>query len=102
VRPAPSGQGAAPDATRGLSTPDVLPQRVRGASLAQQLRREAAQMEDGPEGESDKDVFSPEASARAMSAIHQGLKRAGMFQGDEPHGAHGRQDESADPSADEL
>ena len=37
-----------------------------------------------------------------MSAIHQGLKRAGMFQGDEPHGAHGRQDESADPSADEL
>ncbi|GHD87312.1 sensor histidine kinase [Streptomyces naganishii] len=95
---------AAPGAGRPLSTPEVLPQRVRGASLAQQLRREAAQAqaEGGHGDEGDDDVFSPEASARAMSAIHLGLKRAGMFQGDEPHGAHGRQDESADRSADEL
>ncbi|MFK4148483.1 nitrate- and nitrite sensing domain-containing protein [Streptomyces sp. NPDC004065] len=106
-RPAPSAPYGVPapraaGSSRGLTTPNVLPQRVRGASLAQQLRREAAQMEQGSEGERDEDAFSPEASARAMSAIHQGLKRAGMVQGDEPRGAHGRRDESADPSADEL
>ncbi|GGX97237.1 sensor histidine kinase [Streptomyces anandii] len=104
--PAPASGAAAPAPGAGgaLSTPEILPQRVRGASLAQQLRREAAQAQaDGrPGDEGDDDVFSPEASARAMSAIHQGLKRAGMFQGDEPHGAHGRQDESAGRSADEL
>jgi hypothetical protein len=104
VRPASHGQAAAPDTTHVLNTPaapEVLPQRVRGVNLAQQLRREAAEMDDGADGESHSAFFSPEASARTMSAIHAGLKRAGMVHGDEPHGAHGRQDESADPSADE-
>ncbi|MFF8595032.1 nitrate- and nitrite sensing domain-containing protein [Streptomyces sp. NPDC015220] len=92
------GRAGRPDAPRPLTTPTVLPQRVRGASLAQQLRREAAQAEDEPVGGSDDDVISPDASARAMSAIHQGLKRAWMSQDDDtPHGAHGRPSDAAGP-----
>ncbi|WP_416966615.1 ATP-binding protein [Streptomyces sp. 4F14] len=57
-----------------LTTPDVLPRRTRGAALAQQLRKEAAQFGEG--GEPDESVISPDASARALSAIQRGLKRA--------------------------
>ncbi|MDG9715429.1 nitrate- and nitrite sensing domain-containing protein [Streptomyces sp. DH24] len=88
-----------PDAPRPLTTPSVLPQRVKGASLAQQLRKEAAQ---GIDRQEDDETISPVASARAMSAIHQGLKRAWTAQDDEPPGAFGRQDDSAGPSAHEL
>jgi hypothetical protein len=80
----------------------VLPQRVRGASLAQQLRREAAQAADDGDDGSD-DVISPDASARTMSAIHQGLKRAWRSEDDDtPHGAHGRPSDGAGPTAHEL
>ncbi|MFF1678397.1 nitrate- and nitrite sensing domain-containing protein [Streptomyces sp. NPDC058256] len=102
--PASRGQTSAPDTAPGLNPPDVpevLPQRVRGSSLAEQLRREVAGMKDSADGESHSTFASPEASARAMSAIQEGLRRAGMVQGDEPHGTHGRQDQSADPSAHE-
>ncbi|MEW2296340.1 nitrate- and nitrite sensing domain-containing protein [Streptomyces sp. NPDC006743] len=108
VTPAAPAAGAsapdgAPDTSGPLTTPSVLPQRVRGASLAQQLRREAAYAEDEPAGGSDDDVISPDASARAMSAIHQGLKRAWMSEDDDtPHGAHGRQSDAAGPPAHEL
>ncbi|MBC9724222.1 ATP-binding protein [Streptomyces sp. TRM68367] len=105
--PAPSGQGSAPsgqapvrDTSGPLTTPSVLPQRVKGANLAQQLRKEAAQADD--QHEDDNDTISPEASARAMNAIHQGLKRAWAPQDGEPRGVHGRQDDSAGPSAPEL
>jgi hypothetical protein len=82
-----------------LSTPSILPQRVKGASLAQQLRKEATQ---GNDRQEDDETISPAASARAMSAIHQGLKRAWTAQDDEPPGDYGRQDDSAGPSAHEL
>ncbi|WP_328373556.1 nitrate- and nitrite sensing domain-containing protein (plasmid) [Streptomyces sp. NBC_00445] len=101
VRPPSSRESAASD-TKPLDTldvPEVLPQRVKGANLARELRREAAAVDDPAVGESHSAFFSPEAAARAMTAIDAGLKRAGMD--DEPHGAYGRQDESADPSADE-
>jgi hypothetical protein len=89
--------GSAP---RPLTTPTVLPQRIRGASLAQQLRREAAQAAD------DEDGFdpglSPDASARTMNAIQQGLKRAWRSDDDTPHGAHGRPSDGAGPTAHEV
>ncbi|MEV6960291.1 nitrate- and nitrite sensing domain-containing protein [Streptomyces sp. NPDC051207] len=88
-----------PDRPRPLTTPSVLPQRVKGASLAQQLRKEATQ---GTDRQEDDETISPAASARAMSAIHQGLKRAWTAQDDEPPGDRGRRDDSAGPSAHEL
>ncbi|MEU6476462.1 nitrate- and nitrite sensing domain-containing protein [Streptomyces sp. NPDC047017] len=107
--PPPAPAPFAPDAPPPLTTPSVLPQRVRGASLAQQLRREAAHAEDEPAGGSDHDVISPHASARAMSAIHQGLKRAWTAEDaedteddDTPHDAHGRPNDAAGPTAHEL
>ncbi|GHK01274.1 histidine kinase [Streptomyces sp. Y2F8-2] len=101
-RTAPAGQASAPDAARPLTTPPVLPQRTRGASLAQQLRREAAQTQGRPEGEEDNGVVSPEASARAMIAIQQGLKRARMSDPDGPAGTEGRPQDSGDPGAHRL
>jgi hypothetical protein len=91
-RPTPNGaaagHGSAQDPNRHLSTPPVLPQRTRGASLAQQLRREAAQAQGGPEGDGQHHGgISPEASARAMIAIQQGLQRARMPEAGEPGGA---------------
>ncbi|MEU1201603.1 nitrate- and nitrite sensing domain-containing protein [Streptomyces sp. NPDC005813] len=82
-----------------LDDPEVLPQRVKGANLARELRREAAALEDPAVTESHNTFLSPEAAARAMSAIDAGLRRAGTD--DEPHGPYARQDESADPSVDE-
>ncbi|POX44068.1 nitrate- and nitrite sensing domain-containing protein [Streptomyces sp. Ru72] len=100
-RTAPAG-ASAPDAARPLTTPPVLPQRTRGASLAQQLRREAAQSQGRSEGEEDNGVVSPEASARAMIAIQQGLKRARMSDPDGPAGAEGRPQDPGDPGANRL
>ncbi|MEU2584200.1 nitrate- and nitrite sensing domain-containing protein [Streptomyces avermitilis] len=102
--PAPAREEApAPSAPRPLTTPRVLPQRTRGASLAQQLRREAEQAQGRPDGEGDKGVISPDASARAMIAIQQGLKRARMSETDEPTGADGRQQtDPRDPGAHQL
>ncbi|MFD1661848.1 hypothetical protein ACFSL4_27580, partial [Streptomyces caeni] len=85
-----------------LATPRVLPRRTRGASLAQQLRKEAAHTSGRPEGEGDNDVISPDASARAMIAIQQGLKRARMSQADGPAGADGRPTDPRDPGAHRL
>ncbi|WP_159662597.1 sensor histidine kinase [Streptomyces mexicanus] len=100
--PGPSGPVGGAPAPRPLTTPSVLPQRVRGASLAQQLRKEAAQAADDGDDGSD-DVISPDASARTMSAIHQGLKRAWRSEDDDtPHGAHGRPSDGAGPTAHEL
>ncbi|HEY8984466.1 MAG TPA: ATP-binding protein [Streptomyces sp.] len=65
-----------------LTTPEVLPRRTRGAALAQQLRKEATQF-DG-EGEPDESVISPDVSARALSAIQRGLKRAQSPETDPP------------------
>ncbi|MFI1092857.1 nitrate- and nitrite sensing domain-containing protein [Streptomyces sp. NPDC020917] len=84
---APAGPGSPPDPNRHLTTPPVLPQRRRGASLAQQLRREAAQTQGRPEGDGHHGGISPEASARAMIAIQQGLQRARMPEAGEPGGA---------------
>jgi signal transduction histidine kinase len=98
-RPSAAASSPVPDSPRPLTTPSVLPQRVKGASLAQQLRKEATQ---GNDRQEDDETISPAASARAMSAIHQGLKRAWTAQDDEPPGDRGRQDDSAGPSAHEL
>jgi HAMP domain-containing protein len=98
-RPPTTPSSPVPDTPRPLTTPSVLPQRVKGASLAQQLRKEAAQ---GSDRQETDETISPAASARAMSAIHQGLKRAWTAQDDEPPGDYGRQDDSAGPSAHEL
>ncbi|MFE9097442.1 nitrate- and nitrite sensing domain-containing protein [Streptomyces sp. NPDC007264] len=99
---APAGQVPAPAGARPPNTPRVLPQRTRGASLAQQLRREAAHAPGRPEGEGDNDGISPDASARAMIAIQQGLKRARMSETDGSAGADGRPTDPGDPGAHRL
>ncbi|WP_055489098.1 nitrate- and nitrite sensing domain-containing protein [Streptomyces sp. TP-A0356] len=101
-RAAQAGQVPATDATGALTTPRVLPQRRRGASLAQQLRREAAQNTDGPEGGEDNGVISPEASASTMMAIQQGLRRAQMSDTDGPLGTDTRPTDPRDPGANQL
>ncbi|MFI0721847.1 nitrate- and nitrite sensing domain-containing protein [Streptomyces sp. NPDC021224] len=103
--PPPPGRPAAPaaapggvsDPNRHLTTPPVLPHRTRGASLAQQLRREATEMEGNGGGtgtaggqrggDGQPGGISPEASARAMIAIQQGLQRARTPEASEPGGA---------------
>lgn len=65
-----------------LTTPEVLPRRTRGAALAQQLRKEASQFEGGEEP--DESVISPDVSARALSAIQRGLRRAQTSEADPP------------------
>ncbi|MGW1161476.1 nitrate- and nitrite sensing domain-containing protein [Streptomyces sp. NPDC002519] len=97
-----AGQAPVSDAGRPLTTPRVLPHRTRGASLAQQLRREAAQTHGRPEGEEDNGVISPDASARAMIAIQQGLKRARMSEMNRPAGPDGRPGDARDPDAHRL
>ncbi|MGW0823051.1 sensor histidine kinase [Streptomyces sp. NPDC002845] len=84
------------DSSGPLTTPTVLPQRTRGASLAQQLRKEA-----GHQGGRDDDEggLSPDASARAMIAIQQGLKRAKFSEDGEADGPDGRTASSRDPDA---
>ena len=101
-RIAPDEQAPAPDAAHHLTTPRVLPQRTRGASLAQNLRKEAAQAHGRPGGEEGKGVLSPDASARAMIAIQQGLKRARMSETDVPAGTDGQSRDSGDPGAHQL
>lgn len=78
-RDAVSAPGPAQD-TGPLTTPTVLPQRTRGASLAQQLRKEADEAR-GEQSDADNGGLSPDASARAMIAIQQGLKRARFHEG---------------------
>ncbi len=101
ARPAPAARsardaGSARDASGPLTTPTVLPQRTRGASLAQQLRKEAAQQNDGNGGAGG---LTPDASARAMIAIQQGLKRARLSEGGEPDGTDDRKAPPQDPGA---
>ncbi|MGW7467917.1 nitrate- and nitrite sensing domain-containing protein [Streptomyces xantholiticus] len=89
--------GGATAAPAPLVTPRVLPQRTRGASLAQQLRKEAAQEQtENDEGQSSG--LSPGDSARTMMAIQQGMKRARISETDESAGADG-QAESPDRGA---
>lgn len=85
------GSGSGP-----LTTPQVLPQRTRGASLAQQLRKEAA---DGLREGDTEGGLSPDASARAMIAIQQGLKRARLSEPGEPDGIDDRQAPPRGPGA---
>lgn len=99
--PAPSGQAPGPDAALPLTTPRALPQRTRGASLAQQLRREAHD-QGRPEGKEDNDVISPDASARAMRAIQQGLKRAQMSDTPGPADADGQSPDFRDRGGNQL
>ncbi|WP_225845352.1 nitrate- and nitrite sensing domain-containing protein [Streptomyces sp. HPF1205] len=106
VRPSAAGGpgsgagGGAPtrDPHQPLTTPAKLPQRTRGASLARQLRMEAGQAEGGSAGDGDDGLISPVASARAFSAIQQGLQRAQSSRADQPE-AGGRQPESGGPGA---
>jgi signal transduction histidine kinase len=88
--------GAMPSDT--LNVPDVLPRRVKRASLAPELRREQT-LSDPAVGESHGAFLNPEAAARTMAAIDAGLRRAGR--NDESRRVHGQQDESALPNADE-
>lgn len=81
-----SANSSAQAAHHPLTTPQVLPQRTRGASLAQQLRKDAAYTQGRLDGDGDHSGISPDASARAMIAIQQGLKQAQMSQTDEPGG----------------
>ncbi|QNP68412.1 hypothetical protein IAG44_02270 [Streptomyces roseirectus] len=82
TRPTAPPAATPPAGNSPLTTPDVLPRRTRGAALAQQLRKEAAQFGGG--GESDESVISPDVSARALSAIQRGLKRAQSPETDPP------------------
>ncbi|WP_329134438.1 nitrate- and nitrite sensing domain-containing protein [Streptomyces sp. NBC_01476] len=95
--PPPPAPGDAQHTHRPLTTPQVLPHRTRGASLAQQLRREAEYTQGGPDG--DQGVISPDASARAMIAIQEGLKRARMSEADEPGRRDGRPSDSRSSGA---
>lgn len=95
---ATGGSAPARDPHRPLTTPSKLPQRTRGASLARQLRMEAGQAEGGSADDGDDGLISPAASARAFSAIQQGLQRAQSSGADEPD-TGGRQPESRGPGA---
>ncbi|MFF2846813.1 nitrate- and nitrite sensing domain-containing protein [Streptomyces sp. NPDC058001] len=94
-RPAP---GQADDAPQRLTTPRVLPQRTRGASLAQQLRKEAAEAPPARQDSDGDTGLSPDLSARAMTAIQQGLQRARISEVDDSTGMDG-QAESRGPGA---
>ncbi|GHH86095.1 histidine kinase [Streptomyces sulfonofaciens] len=70
----PMGQGLSP---QPLEDPQVLPTRTRGASLAQQLREEAAPPRSGREDvEEDMGSFTPGRSAANMMAIQRATRRA--------------------------
>lgn len=85
--PEPAMYKDAQDAsTPPLVTPRVLPQRTRGASLAQQLRKEAAHAQTQQDDESEPGAISPGESARTMMAIQQGMKRAQISESDESGG----------------
>jgi signal transduction histidine kinase len=88
----------AQDASPPLVTPRVLPHRRRGASLAQQLRKEAAHTQVQQDDEGGPGAISPGESARTMMAIQQGMKRAQISEADESAGVDG-QAESPDRSA---
>lgn len=95
--PGPPAYGDVQAAPAPLVTPRVLPQRTRGANLAQQLRREAAEAQ-GEAGDGESGGISPGQSARAMMAIQQGMNRARISDTDESAGADG-QAESPDRGA---
>ncbi|MFD5078639.1 nitrate- and nitrite sensing domain-containing protein [Streptomyces sp. NPDC058371] len=101
TRPAPVTDRNAHDASGPLTTPRVLPQRTRGASLAQQLRKEAAaaQTSKQQDDRGESGAISPDQSARAMIAIQQGLKRARIADAEESAGTDGQQAQSRGPGA---
>jgi signal transduction histidine kinase len=84
--PEPATYEDAQDASPPLVTPRVLPQRTRGASLAQQLRKEAAHAQTQQDDEGETGAISPGESARTMMAIQQGMKRAQIAEADESAG----------------
>lgn len=88
--PEPATYEDAQDASPPLVTPRVLPQRRRGESLAQQLRKEAAQAQTQQDDEGETGGISPGESARTMMAIQQGMKRAQISEADESAGADGQ------------
>ncbi|MFJ6569869.1 nitrate- and nitrite sensing domain-containing protein [Streptomyces sp. NPDC091292] len=92
------GSGQGDDAPQPLTTPRVLPQRTRGASLAQQLRKEAAEAPPVRQDSDGDTGLSPDLSARAMTAIQQGLQRARISEVDDSTGTDGRT-ESRGPGA---
>ncbi|MFI2351116.1 nitrate- and nitrite sensing domain-containing protein [Streptomyces sp. NPDC019443] len=96
--PEPAMYEDAQDASPPLVTPRVLPQRTRGASLAQQLRKEAAHAQSQQDDEGETGAISPGESARTMMAIQQGMKRAQIAEADESAGVDS-QAESRGPSA---
>ncbi|MBT2365629.1 nitrate- and nitrite sensing domain-containing protein [Streptomyces sp. ISL-10] len=88
-----AGDERAPDQPRTLTTPRILPQRTKGASLAQQLRKEAAQAQaEERDDEEETGGLSPGESARTMMAIQQGMKRARITETDKSAGADGQAD----------
>jgi signal transduction histidine kinase len=84
--PEPATYEGAQDASPPLVTPRVLPQRTRGASLAQQLRKEAAHAQTQQDDEGEAGAISPGESARTMMAIQQGMKRAQIAEAEESAG----------------
>ncbi|MFF8846400.1 nitrate- and nitrite sensing domain-containing protein [Streptomyces sp. NPDC015127] len=87
----PAGYDRAQEPSGPLTTPRILPQRTKGASLAQQLRKEAAQAEaQERDDEEETGGLSPGDSARAMMAIQQGMKRARIADSDKSAGADGQ------------
>jgi hypothetical protein len=91
----PAAYERAQEPPQPLTTPRILPQRTKGASLAQQLRREAAQAEAQAQERDDEEEtggLSPGDSARAMMAIQQGMKRARITETDKSAGADGQAD----------
>lgn len=90
----PAAYERAQEPSQPLTTPRILPQRTKGASLAQQLRKEAAQAEAQAQERDDEETggLSPGDSARAMMAIQQGMKRARITETDKSAGADGQTD----------
>ncbi|MDQ1006295.1 hypothetical protein QFZ82_000780 [Streptomyces sp. V4I23] len=91
----PAAYERAQEPSQPLATPRILPQRTKGASLAQQLRKEAAQAEAEAQARGDEEEtggLSPGDSARAMMAIQQGMKRARITETDKSAGADGQAD----------
>ncbi|MFJ9379315.1 nitrate- and nitrite sensing domain-containing protein [Streptomyces sp. NPDC101455] len=95
---APSRSVPAPDPSADV--PEKLPKRVRGTSLARELRREETERRSA-DVRTHRSSISPDEAARAMRGLQRGLRQATEPQGNVPHGTRGWQDESADPSANE-
>lgn len=90
------GDGTPHEPTAQAETPFKLPVRVRGESLAEQLRTSAP----GEDGQGPADAPSPHRAGATMAAIQSGNRRARTANSASPPGGHGSPADTAGHGAD--